>query len=97
MGDRHIAEREPNGAEQQHSRELDALSECTDDQRTSDCSESCLECSKREFRDIHSLAERGSNGFRRDTFEEQLVHASDKGIACRERERVAVEHPQHIN
>ena len=97
VGDRHVAECEPNGTEQQHSRELDALSKCTNDQGTSDSGKSCLESSEREFRDIHSLAERGSNRIRRDTFEEQFVHASNKWIARCERERVAVQHPQHIN
>ena len=97
VSDRHVAECEPNGTEQQHCSKLDALSKCANDQGASNSSEGGLECSEREFWNVDSLAERGSNRVRRDSFEEQLVHATDKWIACSECERVAIQHPQHIN
>ena len=57
--DWNVAECEPDCTEQQHCRELDALSECTYDQGTSNGREFRLERDEDEFRDHHAFSERG--------------------------------------
>ena len=97
VGDGHVAEGEPQSTEQQHGREASAFSESTHDQCARDGRKRGLEGSEGQLRNHHAFAERGSNGVRRDAFEEQLVQASDERVACCEGQGVAVEHPQDVN
>jgi len=100
VGDRRIAEREPQDHEQQHRREFDALGERADDQAAGDPGESRLERAEHEFGDVDLLAERRrrrEDAGRRieDAVQEEPVEAAEERIALGEREAVAVQRPQH--
>ena len=97
VGDRQVAEGEPQGTEQQHRRELDALGKRAHDQAAGDGSKRGLEGNKRQLRDDHAFAEGGGHRVRRDAFEEQLVEPANEWVAPRECSGVAVQHPQDVN
>jgi len=98
--DGRVAEGEPQHHEQQHRRELHALSKGAHDQAAGDCGECRLEHHKHDLGQDHTLAEGGRHGeFSldgiEDPFEEQSVKTAKEGIALGEGQAVAVQGPQH--
>ncbi len=99
VGDRQVAEREPQHHEDQHGRELDAFRERADDQAAGDGREGGLEHDVSQFRDHHALAERrrigeGAGDRIEDPAQEQPAESADELVAFRERQAVAVDEPE---
>ena len=102
MRNRQIREGKPQCGEQQHSGELHPFGKSTHNQCNGDSGEGSLKNHEGKFRNHHALAEgcRISNtaGDRiKDALQKQPVKSADKCIALRERQRVAVNGPQHNN
>ncbi len=100
VGDRKIAESEPEGQEQQHCGELDALDDGAEDQAARDGCEGGLESDVDELVQHYALAERGrrrevAGGRIEGPIEEHASPAADEGITLGESQRVAVDAPQH--
>ena len=100
VGNRQVAEGEPDDHEQQHGRELDALGKGTDDQRTGDACKRGLESGEHDFRNDHALAEGSGIGKRTgrvvpDALHKQPVKPADVGTAFGEGQAVAIHKPQH--
>ena len=93
--DRQIREGEPQDHEQHHGRELDALGEGADDQAAGDRCEGRLEARKHQLGDVDALAEGRARGFDGHALHEQAIEAAEECAAFSERERVAVDEPQH--
>ena len=98
--DRGVAESEPQHAEHQHRRELDALCKRAHDQRAGNRRKAGLEGCKHDLRDVHAFAEggRGCEGARRvvpNAFHQHPVKAAKEGPALGKGNAVAVNKPQH--
>ena len=97
VGHGQVAESEPQGTEQQNGRELHAFSKRANDQGASDGGEGGLEGHESQLRDVNTFAKGGAQGFNRHAFEQEFVKGAEERIAGGEGDRVAVQHPQHIN
>ena len=100
VSDRCVAEGEPDHHEQQHGRELHALSESADDQRAGDTGKRGLEGGKNDLGNDHALAESCSVGkcacsVVPDTGHHQAVKTAEEGVALSEGQAVTVDEPQH--
>ena len=100
VGNRRVAEGEPQCHESQHRRELHAFGKRADDQAASDSGKGGLESRVQQLRNVDTLAEGGrhrkfAGGRSEQSFHEQPVKAADVGIAFGKRQAVAVKHPQH--
>ncbi len=97
---RQIAEREPEGQEQQDCRELDALDDGAEDQAAGDGGECSLERDIDQLVQHDPLAEgRGrreiAGRWVKGSVEEHATQAADERIAFGEGQRVAVDTPQY--
>jgi hypothetical protein len=99
VGHGEVDEGDPQGREQHHGRELDALGEGADDQRRSNRREGELESDEGEFGNRHARGEGVGGGIAGHTGQEGFREAADDGAenafaAGGEGEGIAIRHPQ---
>ena len=100
VGNRCVAEGEPQGHEQQHRREFYAFGKRSDDETAGDCRERHLEANERKLWNVDPAAEGCANTERTrdvipDTLQKQSVEATEKGVAFSERNAVTVNRPEN--
>ena len=100
VGNRGVAESEPQHHESQHGGELHAFGKSAHDQGAGDAGKRGLEGSEHDLRNDHALAEGGRVGKSAshvvpNALHEQAVPATKEGAAFGERQAVAVNKPQH--
>ncbi len=85
---RHVGESHPHYDEDQYCGEADTLGQRTDDQADGDAGEGALE------RNVNILVEATHHGGQLDIFQHHPVEVTEEVVACAERQRIAVDHPQ---